>query len=131
LKSVFELIAKHVEPSIKRSLVESLTRRGLSRSSIARCLGISVPLVTRYVKKERGLHDFTSIKDVALRIEELANKVVDSGICGNDLYYEIVKLTVYVLARKYACGVHYSLDKSINPAKCGICPGLFENLVKA
>ncbi|MEM0001830.1 MAG: XRE family transcriptional regulator [Desulfurococcaceae archaeon] len=128
MKSVFELASKHVEPSIKRSLVESLLRRGVSRSIVAKCLGISPSLITRYARKERGLHDFTTVSDLASKIENLAERIVKEGLCGEHVYHEVIKLTLYALSKKYACGIHYSMDKSINPARCRICPELFRNI---
>ncbi|MEM4827451.1 MAG: XRE family transcriptional regulator [Desulfurococcaceae archaeon] len=126
MKSVFELVAKHVEPSIKRSIVEALVEQGLPKAEIAKCLDISPSLVTRYLKKERGLHDFTRIPDVAERVRRLAGRIVYEKLCGNEAYMEIVKLVFHVLSRKYACSIHYLLDKSVNPATCHVCTELFK-----
>ncbi|MEM0380370.1 MAG: XRE family transcriptional regulator [Desulfurococcaceae archaeon] len=127
MKSIFELVSKHVEPSIKRSIVESLVKRGMPRTMISKCLGISTSLITRYLRKERGLHDFTNIADLASKIEELADRIVNNRLCKEYFYYELIKLTIYALSKKYVCEIHYSIDKSINPAKCHICPEIFKN----
>lgn len=128
MRSVFELIARHVEPSIKRQLVEALVSRGVPKLKIARCLGISPSLATRYSRRERGLHDFSVFSDVSEMVERLADRVMSGELCGVDAYYELAKITMYVLSKKYACSIHYSVDRTINPAKCSICLNLFKSL---
>ncbi|MEM1628828.1 MAG: XRE family transcriptional regulator [Desulfurococcaceae archaeon] len=125
MRSVFELLARHVEPSLKRGLVEKLSIKGMSGKEIASCLGLSPSLVTRYSRKERGLHDFTHIPVINEKLDKLAEKITSMGICGEEVYVEIGKLAIYILQHKYACEIHYGIDRSINPIACKICSNLF------
>jgi predicted transcriptional regulator len=129
LKSIFEFASKHIEPSLKRSLILKLLSRNMSRAEIARCLGVSSSLVTRYVKGERGIHDFTVIREIDQKLEKLSDEVATRKLCGEGVYVEIAKLTLYVLSKKYACGVHYLASRDVDPSKCNICPSLFREVV--
>ncbi len=128
MKSLLEFAAKHVEPSLKRSLAIKLLARGVSRSTISKCLSVSPALLTRYVKGERGLHDFTRIKEIDEELDKLAEKIASGEKCGLDAYAELLTLTFYVLYKKYACGIHYAATKDVNPAKCNACSTLFGKL---
>lgn len=128
MRSVFELIARHIEPSLKRGLVEKLLARGMSKSKVSLCLGLSPSLVTKYSKRERGLHDFTHIPSVNDELNKLADKIAGTGVCNEEIYVEIGRLAIQILRNKYACGIHYGMDKSINPALCKICPSLFKSI---
>jgi len=89
-------------------------------------LEVSLSHVTRYLKKERGLCNFTRIPDVAERVSRIASRVVSEKLCGYEAYKEIVKLVLHVLSRKYACSIHYLVDKSVNLATCRICTEIFK-----
>ncbi len=128
---MFEFASKHIEPSLKRSLILKLLSRNMSRAEIARCLGISPSLVTRYVKGERGIHDFTVIREIDQELEELSDEIATRKLCGEEVYVEIAKLTLHILSKKYACGVHYLASRDVDPSKCNICPSLFRGVVSA
>lgn len=129
MKSVFEFAAKYIEPSLKKSLILKLLGRNLDREYIAKCLKISPSLITRYVKGERGLYDLTTISEVNNRIERIADEIASGKLCGLNAYSEIVKLTMYVLYKKYACGIHYLATRDVNPSTCNICPTIFQNII--
>ncbi|MGB9816372.1 MAG: XRE family transcriptional regulator [Desulfurococcaceae archaeon] len=129
MKSILEFAARHVEPSLKKSLILKLLARNMDRSHIAKCLNVSPSLITRYAKGERGLHDIAAISEVNSILEDLADKIVNEEICGAEVYAEIVKLTIYVLYKKYACGIHYLATRDVNPSTCNICPLIFRNIV--
>lgn len=129
MKSVFEFAARHVEPSLKKSLILKLLVRNVDRSRIAKCLGVSQSLITRYVKGERGLHDLTAISEVNSALEDLADRIANGVMCGEEVYGAIVKLTIYVLYKKYACGIHYLATRDVNPSTCRICPKIFGGLI--
>lgn len=128
MKSIFEFAAKHIEPSLKKTLVLKLLERNIDKTYISKCLDISPPLVTRYVKGERGLHDLSVISEVNEALEELAIKIAERKLCGLDVYKEIARLTIYVLYKKYACGIHYLATRDVNPATCNICQTLFRDI---
>lgn len=98
MKSVFEFAARHIEPSLKKSLVHKLLARGVERSAIRKCLGISPSLISRYSKGERGLHDFTMMSDVNTALENLADRIASGRLRGADAYVEISRLTLYILS---------------------------------
>lgn len=125
MRSVFEIAARYVEPSLKRILVEKLLEMGISASEVAACLRVSPSLVTRYSRRERGVQDLSAIPEVDTALQKLASRVVEEGLCGEDLYLEVARLVVFVMSRKYACAIHYHLSEDVNPATCNICPTLF------
>jgi predicted transcriptional regulator len=129
LKSLFEFVAKHVEPSVKRALVKKLLDRGVDRSTISRCIGVSQSLITRYIRGERGLHDFTAIREVDEILERLASRVASGELCGLPAYVEVVRVVMYILSKKYVCGIHYVVERAVDPAKCNICSRLFKGVV--
>ena len=126
MKSLFEFVAKHVEPSVKRALVKKLLDRGVDRSTISRCVGVSQSLITRYIRGERGLHDFTAIREVYEALEKLASKVASGEQCGPLAYIEVARIVMYILSKKYVCGIHYVVERAVDPAKCNICSRLFQ-----
>gem|GEM_PF-643586 len=127
MKSVFEFAARHVEPSLKKSLILKLLARNIDRAYIAKCLDISPSLITRYVRGERGLHDLGAIGEVDLKLEDIADRVARGEICGWEAYIEVARLTMYVLYKKYACGIHYLATRDVNPSSCNICPTIFRD----
>jgi predicted transcriptional regulator len=131
LRSVFEFASRHIEPSLKRALILKLLSRNMSRAEIARCLGVSPSLVTRYVKRERGIHDFTVIREIDQKLEKLSDEIATRKLCGEGVYVEIAKLTLHILSKKYACGVHYLASRDVDPSKCNICSSLFRGVVSA
>ena len=131
MRSVFDVLARHVEPSLRRSLVGELLRRGVTGSAIARCLGVSPSLVTRYSKGERGLHELSAIPEVAEGLRRLADGAASGSLCGPPLYAELAMLAMLVMSRKYACGIHHLISRDVNPATCDVCPRLFGRLFTA
>lgn len=125
MRSVFEIAARYVEPSLKRMLAVKLVEKGLPLGEVAKCLRVSPSLATRYSRGERGVLDLSHIPEVEVAIENLARRVLDKSLCDEELYVEIAKLTMFVLSKKYACAAHYHLSRDINPATCNICPTLF------
>lgn len=127
MRSVFEIASKYVEPSLKRMLAVKLVEKGLPLSEVAKCLWVSASLATRYSRGERGVLDLSGIPEVDAALEELARRVVENRLCGEELYVEIARLTMFVMSRKYACATHYHLSRDVNPAKCDVCPTLFSS----
>ncbi|MFP3268324.1 MAG: XRE family transcriptional regulator [Desulfurococcales archaeon] len=126
MKSVFEFAAKHIEPSLKRALILKLLSKNVNRTYIAKCTGVSPALITRYAKGERGLHDLTAIREIDEALKELSDKITNGEMCGSEVYIRIAELTMYVLSKKFACGIHYLATRDIDPLKCNICPSIFK-----
>lgn len=76
-------------------------------------------------KEAKGLQDFMVYRDALEMINRLADMIIGEMRSVEEVYGELVKTITHVFAMKYACVIHYSLDKSVNPVTCDICPTLF------
>jgi len=74
------------------------------------------------------LHDLTVISEVNSLLENLAEKITNKEFCGAYAYIKIIKLTLYVLYKKYVCGIHYLATRDVYPATCNICPLIFQDI---
>ena len=127
MKSVFYIADKYVYPSLRRLLVLRLRSKGARPAEIARLLGLSRSLVTRYLKGERGKYiDFTMYSDVVEAIDKLADTLLKGRIRADEATLVLSGLTMYVLGKRYVCNLHAEID-DIDPSKCGLCPRLFSN----
>jgi len=127
LKSVFYIADKYVYPSLRRLLVLRLRSKGARPAEIARLLGLSRSLVTRYLKGERGKYiDFTMYKDVVSVLDSLADTLLSGKIGAEEAVLVLSGLTMYVLGKRYVCSLHAEID-DVDPSKCGLCPRLFSN----
>ncbi len=128
MKSVFTIADKYVYPSLRRLLVIRLKYKGARPAEIARLLGLSRSLVTRYLKGERGKYiDFLIYPDVVEALDHIADSVIDNKISNEEVIIGLSALTMYVLARKYVCRFHAEID-DVDPSTCDICPKLFGNI---
>ncbi len=125
MKSVFTIADKYVYPSLRRLLVVRMRHKGARPAEIARLLGLSRSLVTRYLKGERGSYvDFSIYPDVVKTLDHIADSVINNRIGVRDVVASLSALTLYVLARKYVCKFHAEID-NIDPSTCNICPRIF------
>ncbi|RLG81131.1 MAG: transcriptional regulator [Thermoprotei archaeon] len=125
-KSLFELAARYVLPSIRRLLVEELWNNGLSVREIAGILGISYSLVSRYLRGERGSSmDFTEDSTVRESIKGIAFKAMSGEADRYIVEEELVKLTLHIFASRKLCKYHKRLEPGIDIEKCRICPRVF------
>ncbi len=125
MKSIFTIADKYVYPSLRRLLVVRLRYKGARPAEVARLLGLSRSLVTRYLKGERGKYiDFSIYPDVVRILDHIADSVMNNGIGVEDVVALLSALTLYVLARKYVCKFHAEID-DVNPSTCDICPRIF------
>ncbi len=128
MKSVFTIADKYVYPSLRRLLVVRLRHKGVRPAEIAKLLGLSRSLVTRYLKGERGKYmDFSIYPDVVEALDHIADSIMNSRIGVKEAVTLLSALTLYVLARKYVCKFHAEIDE-VNPSTCDICPRLFGNI---
>lgn len=128
MKSVFTIADKYVYPSLRRFLVIRLRYKGARPAEIARLLGLSRSLVTRYLKGERGRYiDFSIYPDVVETLDRIADAVINNKISNKEVIIGLSTLTMYVLARKYVCRFHAEID-NVNPSTCNICPKIYENI---
>jgi len=128
LKSVFTIADKYVYPSLRRLLVIRLRYKGARPAEIARLLGLSRSLVTRYLKGERGRYiDFSIYPDVVEALDRIADSVINNKISDEEVIISLSVLTMYVLARKYVCRFHAEID-DVEPSSCDICPKIFKDI---
>ena len=125
-KSVFELAARYVHPSIRRLLVETLHAKGLTITEINRLLGVSPSSVTRYLKGERGVViDLADNPAVVDKINKLAMEIIEEKPGQYVVEEKLVKITISVIASKYLCKYHKKIEPGIDVEKCNICPRVF------
>lgn len=127
MRSTYELASKYVVPAIKRRLVLELAKKGLMGVEIARKLGISQSLVTRYLSGERGSYiNIDEYADIVKLVEGLANRIIENHMSEYDVVRELDRIVMAFMARKYLCKKHKEIEPSIDITKCNICPSLYK-----
>jgi len=126
MKSVFEIVYRYIEPSFKRMLVKKLYENGIPGIEIARILGVSPSLVTRYVNGERGaVVNLEDLPEARRLVDTIASKVISGRVSEYEVSLEIYAAIAVLLSKKQLCKIHRELDSSVDPVKCNICPKLF------
>ncbi len=124
--NAFEVAARYVYPAVRRRLVEILREKGLSQGRIAKLLHITQSAVSRYLSMRRGhLINVAKFRDIDTLLRNLANQIMTDEPDEYTIHKLLIKATLEVLARGYACSIHARVDPSIDPSKCGICTTLF------
>lgn len=126
MKSVFEIVYRHIEPSIKRGITIKLYEKGIPRVKIAEILSVSPSLITRYIKGEKGT-GFNPLEDPRINelIDNIVGKILSNGLSGYEVEREICLAIATLLAEKRFCHIHKNVEPLINSLKCNICPELF------
>jgi len=120
------LASKYVVPAIKRELVLELLKMGFMEVEIAKTLGLSPSLVTRYLKGERGNSiNISSYKDISNMVKELASRIARNSLNAYEVAREIDRIAMIFMAKKYLCGLHSRIEPGIDITKCNICPELY------
>jgi predicted fused transcriptional regulator/phosphomethylpyrimidine kinase/predicted transcriptional regulator len=124
-----ELLAKHVIPPLRALVAHRLREYGFGQEKIARMLGVSQPLVSKYLREGREAI-LGKLGEAGVNVEEaisvadmLAARLMQNGYAD---YLEI--LTAYansLLARGVLCRFHRRLQPGL-PANCDICMRLFQ-----
>ncbi|ALL00388.1 hypothetical protein Pyrde_0338 [Pyrodictium delaneyi] len=126
--NAFELASRYVYPSVRRRLVEKLSEKGLTQTEIAKLLRITQSAVSRYLSVERGhALDLKSYSDIDEQLEKLAEEIVSRKPDEYHIHYQLVRITLEVLRRGYACQLHAMVDPGLDPAKCRACIELFNS----
>ena len=130
MRSTLELASRYVVPAVRRELAIKLIRRGFTAIEVAKLLGVSPSLISRYLNGERGSYiDLRKYRDVEKQIELLAD-AVSRGLLGiYKISKEVDRIAMYVMARKYICSLHKKLDPSIDVTRCTICPDLYKQVL--
>jgi len=124
-----ELLAKYVMPALRVLVAHRLREYGLGQEKIARMLGVSQPLISRYLREGRNAI-LDKLKGMGVDVEEavsvadmLAARLMQNGYVD---YLEI--MTAYassLLVRGMLCEFHRRLQSSL-PVHCDICMRLFQ-----
>ncbi|WFO75008.1 transcriptional regulator [Desulfurococcaceae archaeon MEX13E-LK6-19] len=128
--TLFDLGYRYLFPSMRRRLVEILHNElGLEQIEIAEKLEISQAAVSRYLSMKRGvLIDISRYKDVDAKLKKLAEEIAYENIDTYTIYKGLVSITIYFLAKGYACRYHARIDPSIDPSRCRICLEILSRL---
>jgi len=126
MRDVFNVAARHLVPSIRRSLAIELVKRGVPEARAAQVLGLSRSTITRYVRSERGASiDLSRFGDVIRMISECAEAIIAGRIAGQRIDEAVARIAAYILMKKYLCTYHAEIDPRINTSRCDICPTIF------
>lgn len=123
-----ELTSKYVIPEVKGLIAHKLASKGVSQFKISKLLGISQPMVSKYLLESpetylRGLEEVGLNRD---EVNTVADMLAELLINGRRLEFLRI-LTSYmnlILKRKTLCEKHFQLDPDI-PRDCDICVKLF------
>lgn len=126
MKSPLELCSRYLVPAVRRELSLRLMKRGLTGVEVARLLGVSPSLVSRYLNSERGAQiDLERHRDAVEWIERLADSVLSGHMDRYTVVREIDRIAMQFMARRHLCGYHKKLEPDIDLTRCRICPELF------
>ncbi|BES80495.1 transcriptional regulator [Pyrodictium abyssi] len=124
--NAFEVASRYVYPSVRRRLVEKLSEKGLTQTEIARLLHITQSAVSRYLSVERGYAlDLKPYPDIDAQLEQLAKEIVSKRPDEYQIHYHLVRISIEVLSRGYACKLHATIDPGLDPRRCRACTELF------
>lgn len=127
----YELVSELVIPVFRGILAHKLSDKGLSQMRISRLLGISQPMVSRYlsVPIPKLLED---LRELGLDVDDvvrITDALVEKLVNGN--YLEYLKLLGNyinsILKRGLMCCIHRKTTPTI-PLDCGVCRVLFEEI---
>lgn len=124
-----ELAARYIVPPMKALVAHVLREKGLGQERIARLLGVSQPMVSRYLRRKRSevlreLEEAGALGDEASSVAA----VLASRLLQGDYRGYISLFTSYIntlLVRGSLCQLHQRLDPMV-PRDCSICSSLFQ-----
>ncbi|AEM38542.1 transcriptional regulator, XRE family [Pyrolobus fumarii 1A] len=126
--NAFEVAYRYVYPSVRKRLVEKLSEKGLTQTEIAKLLHITQSAVSRYLSAERGAPlDLKPYPDIDAELEQLAQEILSSHPDEYQIHYHLVRISLEVLRRGYACQLHATIDPGLDPKKCKTCIILFNS----
>jgi len=123
-----ELVAKFVIPYIRALVAIELYRRGYSQVKIAKLLGISQPMVSRYIAEgvEYQIEKLSSVgipREEAMAVANMLTEVASRGR-KQDFIRILASYGNTILMRGYLCSKHRELVPDI-PLDCSMCTKLF------
>ncbi len=126
-----ELVARFVIPYIRALVAIMLFQRGYSQVKISKLLGVSQPMVSRYIAEgmEQQLRKLSEVgipREEVLAIARLLAEVASRGR-KQDFVRILASYGNTVLVRGYLCTKHRELVPDL-PLDCGICMKIFSQL---
>ena len=124
-----ELATRYIVPPLKALVARILRERGMGQERIARLLGVSQPMVSKYLRKSteellRELEHAGAPRDEAWAVAEVLASQLIRGDYGS--YFSL--FTSYInnlLLRGALCSLHHRVDSRL-PHDCSICSTLFQ-----
>ncbi|NJE06231.1 ArsR family transcriptional regulator [Thermococcus sp. M36] len=124
--NAFEVASRYIYPSLRRRLVEVLREKGLTQTGIAELLHITQSAVSRYLKMDRGaLIDLKAFPDIDEEVKALAERIIRERPDEYEIHAELVRISLRLLGKGYACSFHARIDPDIDPSLCNVCIELF------
>jgi len=124
----YDIVSKDIIPNIRALVAKALDKAGLSQGRIAYLLGVSQPMVSKYLRiEEKELQD--KLAKAGVPPDELS-QVIDElaiSLMDGDLFKYIKLFTAYLnslLSRGLLCRTHLRIVKEL-PQDCDICASLF------
>lgn len=126
-----ELVARHVAPYFKALVAVLLSERGMGQERIARLMGVTQPMVSRYLRWGRGyalerLREAGVAELEALAVAEAAAAALERG--DVERYVEIATTFFnHLLAEGLLCGLHRRGAPALR--NCSVCSRIFSRAV--
>lgn len=126
-----ELVSKYLTPELKGLLIHKLNSRSLGQLRIAKLLGVSQPMVSKYLSTSpaeylKRLGNLGLDLDEVTRITDLLAENLVSG--KHEEYFRLLNTYVNsILKRGQLCPHHRKVSPTISK-DCNICLRLFEEI---
>jgi predicted fused transcriptional regulator/phosphomethylpyrimidine kinase/predicted transcriptional regulator len=126
-----ELVSRYIIPNIRALIAHRLAENGLSQERIARLLGISQPMVSKYLRRKRE-DIIKEFEKIGINIEELSSvtELLASLLLKGSVTEYYQAFTSYVnllLSRGDLCELHRRIEKRL-PQSCELCRNAFRAL---
>jgi len=123
-----ELVTKYIAPIIKALIAHRLASRGFSQEKIARLLGVSQPMISKYLRRSKesllGELEKYGLSIVEARsIVDLLSALLERGSIL-EYYSAFTSYVNSVLARGDLCKFHRAIEPRL-PLGCDICRQAF------
>ena len=124
-----ELAARYIVPPLKAVVARILRDKGMGQEKIAKLLGVSQPMVSKYLRRDveellKELEGAGTPREEAWAVAEVLASQLLRGDYGG--YFSL--FTSYVnslLSRGALCSLHHRVDSRL-PPDCSVCSTLFQ-----
>ncbi len=123
-----ELVAKYIAPVMRALIAHNLVMKGLSQERIAKLLGVSQPMVSKYLRRDRNallkeLKKYGISATEAESVIDLLSSLLERGSIV-EYYSAFTSYVNSVLARGDLCEFHRRVEQRL-PQNCNICRQAF------